>query len=150
MKEYYLQASESGDSITQLAEPETQSLLQQKAQPLQRIFSLEKMLQMKADVYQVLLIVWHKHFQKRLGSCIIFLNAVFRKYLSFIYLGSPHFWYNGPPWNFEKVFWAVAAHLYFFKKPSFGEKYESWCLIYSKLATNNGFFLKIKSQETGT
>ncbi|XP_013914384.1 PREDICTED: nesprin-2, partial [Thamnophis sirtalis] len=52
IKEYYLQASESGDSITQLAEPETQSLLQQKAQPLQRISSLEKMLQMKADVYQ--------------------------------------------------------------------------------------------------
>ncbi|XP_070607106.1 nesprin-2 isoform X2 [Erythrolamprus reginae] len=52
IKEYYLQASESSDSITQLAESETQDLLQEKAQPLQRISYLEKMLQMKADVYQ--------------------------------------------------------------------------------------------------
>ncbi|XP_070798547.1 nesprin-2 [Pituophis catenifer annectens] len=53
IKEYYLQASEAGDtSITQLAEPETQNLLQEKHQPLQRISYLEKMLQMKADVYQ--------------------------------------------------------------------------------------------------
>ncbi|XP_026554203.1 nesprin-2 [Pseudonaja textilis] len=52
IKEYYLQASKSGDSITLLAEPETQNLLQEKFQPLQRISYLEKMLQMKADVYQ--------------------------------------------------------------------------------------------------
>uniref|UniRef100_A0A8C6XIP5 KASH domain-containing protein n=1 Tax=Naja naja TaxID=35670 RepID=A0A8C6XIP5_NAJNA len=57
IREYYLQACESGDSITLLAEPETQNLLQEKLQPLQRISYLEKMLQMKADVYQVLLIV---------------------------------------------------------------------------------------------
>ncbi|KAM3852614.1 nesprin-2 isoform 7-T7 [Vipera latastei] len=52
IKEYYLQASESSDSLTQLTELETQNLLQEKPQPLQRISYLEKMLQMKADVYQ--------------------------------------------------------------------------------------------------
>uniref|UniRef100_A0A670ZE95 Spectrin repeat containing nuclear envelope protein 2 n=1 Tax=Pseudonaja textilis TaxID=8673 RepID=A0A670ZE95_PSETE len=67
IKEYYLQASKSGDSITLLAEPETQNLLQEKFQPLQRISYLEKMLQMKADVYQ-----------KRIGSCIIFHKFSFR------------------------------------------------------------------------
>ncbi|XP_063145116.1 nesprin-2 [Candoia aspera] len=52
IKEYFLQASEPGDKITQLAEPGTQPLLQEKLQPFQRISCLEKMLQMKADVFQ--------------------------------------------------------------------------------------------------
>ncbi|XP_066485712.1 nesprin-2 isoform X2 [Tiliqua scincoides] len=44
--------SELADKIAELTEPAAQSLLLEKLQPLQRISSLKKMLQMKADEFQ--------------------------------------------------------------------------------------------------